>query len=112
MSNIGSPAKIVTVRRFLNQQFKKGSFSSDYGVHASVLRKPEIIAKHPPAWSRFNNPAERRCGGAFTLFYRGERRARRGSRREIFSATSASSAVQQPAEGAMNGAPTSLQIIL
>jgi hypothetical protein len=65
MSNSGSPAKRVTVRRFLNQQFKKGSFSSDYGVHASVLRKPEVIAKHPPAWSRFNNPAVRRCGGAF-----------------------------------------------
>jgi hypothetical protein len=47
MSTIGSSAKIVWQWRFLNQQIKNGSFSSDYGVHASVLRKPEIIAKHP-----------------------------------------------------------------
>src|SRR5215471_19735057 len=66
MSINGSPAKIVKQRRFLNQQFKNGSSSSDYGVHASVVRKPEIIAEHPPAWSRFNNPAERRCGGALS----------------------------------------------
>jgi hypothetical protein len=64
MSTTGSPAKIVWQWRFLNQQIKNGSFSSDYGVHASVLRKPEIIAKHPPAWSRFNNPVTRWCGGA------------------------------------------------
>lgn len=64
MSTTGSPAKIVRQWRFLNQQIKNGSFSSDYGVHASVLRKPEVIAKHPPAWSRFNNPVSRWCGGA------------------------------------------------
>jgi hypothetical protein len=64
MSTTGSSAKIVWQWRFLNQQIKNGSFSSDYGVHASVLRKPEIIAKHPPAWSRFNNPVTRWCGGA------------------------------------------------
>jgi len=84
MSISCSPAKIVKHWRFLNQHIKNGSFSSDYGVHASVLRKPEIIAKHPPAWSRFNNPAERRCGGAYL----------------------------EPTEGAINGAPTGLRIVL
>jgi hypothetical protein len=64
MSTTGSPAKIVWQWRFLNQQIKNGSFTSDYGVHASVLRKPEIIAKHPPAYGRFNNPVTRWCGGA------------------------------------------------
>ena len=67
MSITSSPAKYVKHWRFLNQHIKNGSFTSDYGVHASDLRKPEVIAKHPPAWSRSKNPAERRRGGALSI---------------------------------------------
>jgi hypothetical protein len=50
-----SPAKLVLVREFLNQQIKNREPVSDYGEHASVLRKPEVIAGHPPDLFRFNN---------------------------------------------------------
>jgi len=56
MSQKRSPAKHVTAGEFLNQQIKNRGFESVYGVHASVMRKPEVAVEFPPDLVRFNNP--------------------------------------------------------
>lgn len=55
MLRVGSPAKLVMVRVILNLHVTFWELMSYNGEHASVLRKPEVIAEHPPDSVRFNN---------------------------------------------------------
>jgi hypothetical protein len=68
MTTEGSPAKLVMDEGFLNQQIKNWESWSHYGVHASDLRKPEVIAGHPPDLVRFNNLPHGGVGEPFLSF--------------------------------------------